>query len=89
MFLLLISHYVMERFEYTDRLYTKSVAWMKRKLKHLKMYLYNPHCCCSKKERHRSDTFIGHTTGDAVTHTSIALDDVVTLREALLENSVH
>ena len=83
--LLLFTHYILKRFECTNKPYTKATNLLITALEKVKNYLQNPYCCCSGK---MGDSDANHVDepafNTAVTHTSVNLRSDV-LRESLLE----
>ena len=90
MLLLLFAHYILKRFECTNKPYQKAINCLSTALEKMINFLQNPYCCCSRRERKGS---LGTTSSDStyaneVTHTSINLNEIGdsdVLREALLE----
>ena len=90
MILLLFAHYVLKRFECTNKPYQRAIKFVSAALEKTNNYLQNPYCCCSRRER-KGSTSVESTNpayANEVTHTSVNLSEIGgsdVLREALLE----
>ena len=83
--LLLFIHYILKRFECTNKPYTKATNFLITALEKMKNYIQNPYCCCSRKLKDSEANDVDEPTfNSAVTHTSVDLRSDV-LRESLLE----
>ncbi|XP_064405664.1 uncharacterized protein LOC135350763 [Halichondria panicea] len=88
MFLLILTHYVLKRFQFSNKPYTKVQKWMAAKMNEMADWFENPHCSFSKDEpaKENSNEVFPSVMNNAITHTSCEIFPATRFRESLLED---